>query len=173
MEKKPFIKSKVKKIFLWLLGVISTLIILLGCFILSTRLFLYQRKPFYQPELTNKEKTYFREIAKKNGWNKVERFFQNTKDDDFFRSETEFQNQDYEYSFEAGIEDSAVYYSLPPTIEDSIATQLYQFVIERTPKLRRISIYLYFNGKTDENADLSYSREKEYDVRGQQLIRIK
>ena len=71
------------------------------------------------------------------------------------------------------IEDSVTFYSLPSKTEDTIALHLYNHVIGRTPKLKKIVILFEYEEWLNERSSLGHSRKSEYAVREKRLVKLK
>ena len=71
------------------------------------------------------------------------------------------------------IEDSATFYSLPIKIEDTIALHLYNHIIHKSPRLKRIVIDFSYVERLGDGASIGHSRTEEYAVHGKRLIKLK
>ena len=82
-------------------------------------------------------------------------------------------NKNYAYMFHTKIEDSATFYSLPIKIEDTIALHLYNHIIHKSPRLKRIVIDFSYVERLGDGASIGHSRTEEYTVRGKRLVKLK
>ena len=129
--------------------------------------------PNNQPKRSAKEEEYFDALKTRKGWKCVSRSFYNVDEEEEARHpRMVYLDKDYAYSFYAGIEDSATFYSMPDDIEDSIASYLYNHVIDKSPKLRKIVVCFSYEEILDERSSLGHPRKKEFDVRDNRLVEV-
>ena len=167
MEKKRSIKTKnILRVVIWIL--ILSFVVICVCYFSWAALF--RPVPGNQLELSTKEKEYFNEMEGKEGWDYVQRSIYNIEvNGDPSNQHLINLNKNYAYMFHTKIEDSATFYSLPIKIEDTIALHLYNHVIGRTPKLKKIVILFEYEEWLNERSSLGHSRKSEYAVRGKNL----
>ena len=138
MEKKRRIKTKnILRVVIWIL--ILSFVVICVCYLSWAALF----RPVQgnQPELSIKEKKYFNEMEEKEGWDYVRRSIYNIEvNGDPSNQHLINLNKNYAYMFHIKIEDSATFYSLPIKTEDTIALHLYNHIIHKSPRLKRIVI---------------------------------
>lgn len=156
------------------------LLCLIGLFVLSVFVYFFawgmmlQPKPNNQPKLSAKEEEYFDMMEDRKGWKYVRRWLDNIDDKgESLYQRLVFLNKDYGYSFSADIEDSATFYSLPANMEETIALRLYNHVVDKSPKLRKITVYFSYEEVLNERGSIGHSRKKEFNVRGKRLVRVK
>ncbi|ATV26643.1 hypothetical protein [Prevotella intermedia] len=172
MEKKSFIKSK--GFYRFLIGLFVVALFLFISYLLLKAYFPLQAQPGNQPELSSKEKEYFKEMKKQKGWEDIQRHIYNIdKDGESSQQSLVNWNKSYAYMFCAEIEDSTTFYSLPKNIEDSIVLHLYNYVIDKSSNLRKIVIIFNYEEDLSERASIGHSRAEEYEVHSKKIIKLK
>ena len=171
MEKKRSIKTKnILRVVIWIL--ILSFVVICVCYLSWAALF--RPVPGNQPELSVKEKKYFNEMEGKEGWDYVRRSVYNIdKSGKSLHQRLVDLNKNYAYMFCVEIEDSATFYSLPSKIEDTIALHLYNHIIHKSPRLKKIIIISNYEEDLNERASIGHSRTEEYAVRGKRLVKLK
>ena len=171
MEKKRRIKTKnILRVVIWIL--ILSFVVICVCYLSWAALF--RPVPGNQPELSTKEKEYFNGMEGKEGWEYVRRNVYNIdKSGESLHQRLVNLNKNYAYMLCVEIEDSVTFYSLPSKTEDTIALHLYNHVIGRTPKLKKIVILFEYEEWLNERSSLGHSRKSEYAVRGKKLVKLK
>ena len=171
MEKKRSIKTKnILRVVIWIL--ILSFVVICVCYLSWAALF--RPVPGNQPELSVKEKEYFNEMEGKEGWDYVQRSIYNIEvNGDPSNQHLINLNKNYAYMFHTKIEDSATFYSLPIKIEDTIALHLYNHIIHKSPRLKRIVIDFSYIERINERASIGHSRTEEYAVHGKRLVKLK
>ena len=173
MEKRKNIKTRRKKILLIVIWIGSISFLFVGTYFFLW-LSMHQAKPDNQPKYSTKEESYFKKLEKRHAWKDPDRYIYNVNEkgetlpDDFVSL-----NKSYVYSLSIKIEDSTTFYSLPSKAEDTIALHLYNYVIDRTPKLRKIVVDFSHVERLGDGASIGHSRTEEYEVHGKQLIKLK
>ena len=110
----------------------------------------------------------------KEGWEYVRRNVYNIdKSGESLHQRLVDLDKDYAYMFRTKINDSITFFSLPNKTEDTIALHLYNHVIGRTPKLKKIVILFEYEEWLNERSSLGHSRKSEYAVRGKKLVKLK
>ena len=131
-------------------------------------------KPNNQPKYSSKEESYFKELEKRNNWKNPDRYIYNINEKgEPLPNDSVFLNKDYTYSLGIKIEDSATFYSLPIKIEDTIALRLYNHIIHKSPRLKRIVIDFSYIERINERASIGHSRTEEYAVHSKRLVKLK
>ena len=171
MEKKRRIKTKnILRVVIWIL--ILSFVVICVCYLSWAALF--RPAPGNQPELSIKEKEYFNKMEGKEGWEYVRRNIYNIdKSGESLHQRLVNLNKNYAYMLCVEIEDSVTFYSLPSKTEDTIALHLYNHVIVRTPKLKKIVILFEYEEWLNERSSLGHSRKSEYAVRSKKLVKLK
>ena len=171
MEKKRRIKTKnILRVVIWIL--ILSFVVICVCYLSWAALF--RPAPGNQPELSIKEKEYFNEMEGKEGWEYVRRNVYNIdKSGESLHQRLVNLNKNYAYMFHTKIEDSATFYSLPIKIEDTIALHLYNHIIHKSPRLKRIVIDFSYVERLGDGASIGHSRTEEYAVHGKRLVKLK
>ena len=119
-------------------------------------------------------KKYFNEMEGKEGWDYVRRSVYNIdKSGKSLHQRLVDLNKNYAYMFCVEIEDSATFYSLPSKIEDTIALHLYNHIIHKSPRLKKIIIIFNYEEDLNERASIGHSRTEEYAVHGKRLVKLK
>ena len=114
-----------------------------------------------------KEKEYFNEMEGKEGVGYVQRSIYNIEvNGDPSNQHLINLNKNYAYMFHTKIEDSTTFYSLPIKIEDTIALHLYNHIIHKSPRLKRIVIDFSYVERLGDGASIGHSRTEEYAVHG-------
>ena len=110
----------------------------------------------------------------KEGWDYVRRSVYNIdKSGESLHQRLVDLNKDYAYMFHTKINDSATFYSLPIKTEDTIALHLYNHIIHKSPRLKRIVIDFSYVERLGDGASIGHSRTEEYAVRGKRLVKLK
>ena len=171
MKKKRSIKAKnILRVVIWML--ILSFVVICVCYLSWAALF--RPVPGNQPELSVKEKEDFNKMEGKEGWEYVRRNVYNIdKSGESLHQRLVDLDKDYAYMFRTKINDSITFFSLPNKTEDTIALHLYNHVIGRTPKLKKIVILFEYEEWLNERSSLGHSRKSEYAVRGKKLVKLK
>ena len=82
-------------------------------------------------------------------------------------------DKNYAYMFTIEIEDSSTFYSLPANVEDTIALHLYNYVLEKSPKLQKIVVVFSYEEILNERASMGHGLTAEYEIRGKKLVKLK
>jgi len=131
-------------------------------------------KPNNQPKYSSKEECYFKELEKRNNWKNPDRYIYNINEKgEPLPNDSVFFYKNYAYSFGVDIEDSTTFYSLPSKTEDTIALHLYNHIIHKSPRLKKIIIIFNYEEDLNERASIGHSRTEEYTVRGKRLVKLK
>ena len=135
---------------------------------------LFRPVPGNQPELSVKEKEYFNKMEGKEGWDYVRRSVYNIdKSGESLHQRLVDLDKDYAYMFRTKINDSITFFSLPNKTEDTIALHLYNHIIHKSPRLKKIIIIFNYEEDLNERASIGHSRTEEYAVRGKRLVKLK
>ena len=171
MEKKRSIKTKnILRFAIWIL--ILSFVVICVCYLSWAALF--RPVPGNQPELSVKEKEYFNEMEGKEGWDYVRRSVYNiNKSGESLHQRLVDLDKDYAYMFRTKINDSITFFSLPNKTEDTIALHLYNHIIHKSPRLKKIIIIFNYEEDLNERASIGHSRTEEYAVRGKRLVKLK
>ncbi|AKU69504.1 hypothetical protein [Prevotella fusca] len=171
MEKKRSIKTKnILRFAIWIL--ILSFVVICVCYLSWAALF--RPVPGNQPELSVKEKEYFNEMEGKEGWDYVRRSVYNiNKSGESLHQRLVDLDKDYAYMFRTKINDSITFFSLPNKTEDTIALHLYNHIIHKSPRLKKIIIIFNYDEDLNERASIGHSRTEEYAVRGKRLVKLK
>ena len=171
MEKKRSIKTKnILRFAIWIL--ILSFVVICVCYLSWAALF--RPVPGNQPELSTKEKEYFNEMEGKEGWEYVRRNVYNIdKSGESLHQRLVDLNKDYAYMFRTKINDSTTFFSLPNKTEDTIALHLYNHIIHKSPRLKKIIIIFNYEEDLNERASIGHSRTEEYAVHGKRLVKLK
>ena len=171
MEKKRRIKTKnILRVIIWIL--ILSFVVICVCYFSWAALF--RPVPGNQLELSTKEKEYFNEMEGKEGWDYVRRSVYNIdKSGESLHQRLVDLDKDYAYMFHTKINDSITFFSLPNKTEDTIALHLYNHIIHKSPRLKKIIIIFNYEEDLNERASIGHSRTEEYAVRGKRLVKLK
>ena len=171
MEKKRSIKTKnILRVVIWIL-ILSFVVI---CVSYLSWAALFRPVPGNQPELSVKEKEYFNKMEGKEGWDYVRRSVYNiNKSGESLHQRLVDLDKDYAYMFRTKINDSITFFSLPNKTEDTIALHLYNHIIHKSPRLKKIIIIFNYEEDLNERASIGHSRTEEYAVRGKRLVKLK
>ena len=171
MEKKRSIKTKnILRFAIWMF--ILSFVVICVCYLSWAALF--RPVPGNQPELSVKEKEYFNEMEGKEGWDYVRRSVYNiNKSGESLHQRLVDLDKDYAYIFRTKINDSITFFSLPNKTEDTIALHLYNHIIHKSPRLKKIIIIFNYEEDLNERASIGHSRTEEYAVRGKRLVKLK
>ena len=171
MEKKRSIKTKnILRVVIWIL-ILSFVVI---CVSYLSWAALFRPVPRNQPELSTKEKEYFNEMEGKEGWDYVRRSVYNiNKSGESLHQRLVDLDKDYAYMFRTKINDSITFFSLPNKTEDTIALHLYNHIIHKSPRLKKIIIIFNYEEDLNERASIGHSRTEEYAVHGKRLVKLK
>ena len=171
MEKKRSIKTKnILRVVIWIL-ILSFVVI---CVSYLSWAALFRPVPGNQPELSVKEKEYFNKMEGKEGWDYVRRSVYNIdKSGESLHQRLVDLDKDYAYMFRTKINDSITFFSLPNKTEDTIALHLYNHIIHKSPRLKKIIIIFNYEEDLNERASIGHSRTEEYAVHGKRLVKLK
>ena len=175
MDKTSLSKNnKYKKTVLWWLLCLIGLFILFVCIYFLAWGMMMQPKPNNQPEHSIREKQFFSDLEEKEGRTGADRYIYNVDKE----GKSLFQNQirldkNYAYMFTIEIEDSSTFYSLPANVEDTIALHLYNYVLEKSPKLQKIVVVFSYEEILNERASMGHGLTAEYEIRGKKLVKLK
>ena len=171
MEKKRSIKTKnILRVVIWIL-ILSFVVI---CVSYLSWAALFRPVPGNQPELSVKEKEYFNKMEGKEGWDYVRRSVYNiNKSGESLHQRLVDLDKDYAYMFRTKINDSITFFSLTNKTEDTIALHLYNHIIHKSPRLKKIIIIFNYEEDLNERASIGHSRTEEYAVRGKRLVKLK
>lgn len=165
--------SKWKKIILWLLCIVGIFVISVCTYFIMWGLMM-QPKPSNQPKYSSGEKQFFSGMEDREGWTDIGRYIYNVDKEgkSLFQDQVHL-NKDYAYMITITIEEPSTFYSLPVNVEDTIAVQLYNHIVEKTTKLRKIVVAFSYEEVIDERASVGHGLAAEYDIRGKRLIKVK
>lgn len=166
-------KSIWKKLFIGLTSIVGIFVVSVCTYFIVWRLMM-QPKSGYQPQLTNKEESYFKALETKKGWSNITRLIKNINNkEERILSDTVILSKDYEYLLTIEIEDSATFYSLPVNIEDAVALKLYHHIVCSPLTLRKMTIEFSYVERIAKRLSVGHTLTAIYAIRNKRLIKVK